>query len=402
MKRKFIYKCIVAAASTVAIAGCSKSELTFSGDSASSTSICVDPSSRGSPTPVRRLSKRELTNTLRDLIPATAFSAVTSSLALIPLEERGVKFDNVDNTLSYAHIDSLFSLAEAVADEIVQNQPGFFGLGACIPSSNDIMCVQDFIRGFGMKVFRRPLTAEEMTAYSDQYEAQRASSRPDGVKIVIASLLQSSNFYYITETRGEPVDGNPAALDLTSYEIATRLSYALTGSTPDELLLSAASNGSLKTEQGIETQINRLIGSIKTRDHFKEYVNQLLHLEMLPAFNYSAAFLEGQSVSGLRDQVIQEAQDYVLHHMLDTDKSFTELMTSKTSFIKGRELASLYKVAPPTLSSGEIVLPAERAGLLTRARRPRPLPKSVRLKPNTRLSRFGALGPGRARSPAAP
>jgi hypothetical protein len=355
---------------TASLVACAKKGALEFNDSSSSigtSSLCVDPSSSGSPTPLRRLSKRELSNSLLDLLGSSIHTAVASAIAVIPNDEQGVKFDHVGNTLSFSHIESLFSLAEQVSEEIVTRQPSFYNISTCLTAADDSTCIRGFITSFGYRVFRRPLSSVEVLDYLTRYESQRTSSRTDAVKILIASLLQSSNFYYITELRGTSVNGLETELQLSPYEIATRLSFSLTGSTPDDALLTEAANSALATAAGLEAQVKRLMSSTKGRAHIKEYVTQLLHLDSLPALNQSSFFLNGQSTSGLSAQMVQETQDYMLYHLLDSKKTFAEMMTSRTSFVKGTQLAQLYGIAPSALASGEVTLPPERTGLLTRA-----------------------------------
>lgn len=349
-------------------AACSKGNLAFEegqGEFSSNGGLCVNPSSNGSPTPIRRLSKRELSNTLRDLLGTALAASLTDALAVIPNDEKGIKFDHVSNTTNLGHVEGLFGLAETAANAIVVSSPSYMSISSCLASATDTTCMARFITGFGYKAFRRPLTTLETSLYTSIYDSLRVSSKQEAAKVVIAAMLQSPNFYYIIETGGAPAGGT--ALTLTPYEVATRLSYALTGSTPDDTLLAAAANGELNSDEGLTKQAERLIASVSGRNHFKEYVNQYLRLDMIPQLNYSAAFLAGQPVNNLSTQIVQEAQDFMTLHMLDRPSTFAELMTSRTSIVKNAELARLYGVAVPANATGETTLPPERAGMLTRA-----------------------------------
>ncbi|HEX4925439.1 MAG TPA: DUF1592 domain-containing protein [Bdellovibrionales bacterium] len=347
---------------------CSKGNLAFQdgeGSLASSGGLCVDPSSNGSPTPIRRLSKRELSNTFRDLLGTTIAQGLADALAVIPNDEKGIKFDHVSNTTNLGHVEGLFGLAESAANAIITSNPSYMAISSCLASTADTTCMSRFIMNFGYKAFRRPLTAEENGLYNSVYASLRITSKQEAAKVVIAAILQSPKFYYIVETEGTPAGGT--ALTLTPYEVATRLSYALTGSMPDDTLLAAAASGELDSDAGLTKQAERLIASASGRNHFKEYINQYLRLDMIPQLNYSAAFLAGQSLTNLNSQIVQEAQDYMALHMLDRPSTFAELMTSRTSIVKDAALARLYGIAVPSSPTGEATLPPERAGMLTRA-----------------------------------
>ncbi|HEX4924779.1 MAG TPA: DUF1592 domain-containing protein, partial [Bdellovibrionales bacterium] len=329
-------------------------------------SLCVDSDVPGSATPIRRLSKRELLNSLRDIFGPAIFASVTDELNLIPAEEKGTKFDHVSNTLDYAHVEALFTLAERLADQIAASFPGYLGVGTCWTSPTEAECIKSFVARLGLKLYRRPLSEAELTKHLAVYELLKSDSKKEATAALIAGLLQSPHFYYIVEISGTPTS-DQKILELTPYELATRLSFALTGSAPDDELLASAANGGLISEAALLAQVNRLLSSTAGRQHLTEYASQYLGLDMLPGFNYSVTFLDGHSTAGLANAAVYEAQAYMLHHMLDQKKTFGELMTSRVSFVKGAALAAVYKIAPPTSFSGETILPEERGGLLTRA-----------------------------------
>src|SRR5204863_293015 len=82
-------------------------------------------------------------------------------------------------------------------------------------------------------VFRRPLTPEEKADYQGYFESERALSSFSGaVQLTTEVLLQSPQFLYRVEL-GDPSAAQPDRIKLTSYEVATRLSYLLWGSSPD-------------------------------------------------------------------------------------------------------------------------------------------------------------------------
>lgn len=344
----------------------SKLQLTESVQELSSgTSVmCVDPNSPGSPTSVRPLSKREISNSLRDILGNTIYSAISESVLLLPNDEKGIKFDHIANKISDLHVESYFSLAEKVAQTIVGSYSTFYKVGSCWSVADDRACISTFINDFGYRLFRRPLKSEETSLYLSVYDILRSTSKSEATELVIASMLQSPNFYYISEINGTPAGGNNI-LKLSSYELATRISFALTGSTPDDTLLEAAKSGSLNSSQGIDTQVERLFKTTKARNHFKEYADQYLGLYGLPDLNYSAAFQGNQSLSGLADQMVSEAQSYMLHHFLDSNSTFSDLMTANFSFVKNNQLAQLYGVTAS--STDPVMMPEERHGLLTKA-----------------------------------
>ena len=123
-------------------------------------------------------------------------------------------------------------------------------------------CVTEFVDELAPRVFRRPLTSDERSAYRALADgSQTAGDIQAGLKLALEAILSSPQFIYRHEL-GErnpdnaTIDGD--AYELTSYEMATFLAYTLTGSTPDAELLEAAQRDELRDEAAILAQATRL------------------------------------------------------------------------------------------------------------------------------------------------
>ena len=93
--------------------------------------------------------------------------------------------------------------------------------------------------------------------------------------------LMSPDFLYRFETRGEEVDGGES-LRLTSYELATRLSFHFWGAPPDDTLLDAAAMGALDTDDGLAEAVERLVGDERMDATIMGFFDEWLHLERGP------------------------------------------------------------------------------------------------------------------------
>jgi hypothetical protein len=132
--------------------------------------------------------------------------------------------------------------AESGAEQVVSTPSAYTQVVRCDPAA--VGCRDQFIDGFGLRVFRRPLTPSEQTRYRALFDRAAdlvASGDPfrDGVRLVIESMLQSPKFLYRVE------QGTGAATEhgvaLTPYEVASRLSYMFWGTAPDAALLADVS-----------------------------------------------------------------------------------------------------------------------------------------------------------------
>src|SRR5262249_20427284 len=136
----------------------------------------------------------------------------------------------------------------AMSDAATRSQ-----LIGCAPQGTaDQACLNQFVARFGRRAWRRPLTDEERAAYV-ALGAQASTAYNDfyqGAAFAAAGLLQSPNFIYQVEI-GRPDPDNAGRFKLGGYEIATRLAFFLTGTTPKDDLLAAAEAGELDTADGV-------------------------------------------------------------------------------------------------------------------------------------------------------
>src|SRR5207249_4841701 len=116
-----------------------------------------------------------------------------------------------------------------------------------------------FIAAFGRRALRRPLAKDEIERYA-AFQAQAVASGDfyTAVGMVVRVMLQDIEFLYRVEI-GAPVAGKPDLLKLNSFEVASRLSYLLWGSGPDDALLDLAARNGLATADGVRAAVPRML-----------------------------------------------------------------------------------------------------------------------------------------------
>jgi len=165
--------------------------------------------------------------------------------------------------------------AASLAKEAVQN---LSKIAPCTGPSNTA-CAKSFIESFGPRAYRRPLTADEVTGLLGIYQAGvKDQTYGDGIELVIATILQSAGFLYLTELGGTPSNG---AAELTSYEVASALSYFLTGGPPDDTLMQAAAANALQAPQAVGAQATRLLKA-SSMAQLAVFVEQWLGIDTPP------------------------------------------------------------------------------------------------------------------------
>jgi len=263
------------------------------------------------------------------------------------------------------------SAAEALANDVTGDADA---LNRILPDglpTEPIARSRGFVEGFGLRVFRRPLSEDEATAYTAQF-AEGASLYPDldpfaaGVRHVLAAMLQSPNFLYRVERSTERDVDQPSAIPLDGWEIASRLSFALWNSIPDDELFRAAEAGELATEAGVREQATRMVNEPAADEMLRDFHERLLGVSGYLQITRSTTVFPEYS-DALRDiSMPGEVRHFLDDVMIEHDGGFRDLMTSRVTYVDGR-LAPLYDIAGV---SGEDFVrveldPAERAGVLT-------------------------------------
>ena len=159
-------------------------------------------------------------------------------------------------------VESLMAVTEQVSEQAVA-RPALYG--NCVDAPGITACAEAFIRSFGDRAFRRPITADEKQVFLQAFEAGRAASDfVEGVRRVIEVALMSPQFLYRFEA-GKPGDG-PGGTPLTDWELATRLSYLIWASAPDDGgLYRMAWGGLLSTRDGLLQAVDSMLKDPRAR-----------------------------------------------------------------------------------------------------------------------------------------
>ncbi|MBI2688630.1 MAG: DUF1592 domain-containing protein [Acidobacteria bacterium] len=212
-------------------------------------------------------------------------------------------------------------------------------------------CGAKFIKQFGQRAFRRPLSQNEETRYLKLWIT-------GGAAMVVEGMLQSPNFLLRTENGADP--------SWRPYETASRLSYALWNSMPDAELFRAAVAGELSTPDGLEKQARRMIRHPRARTTIDEFTAEWMRFDRLEgAVKERASF--PMYTPELAVAMTEEARKLVEHLVWD-NANFMELYSADYAFIS-TPLAKLYGLPAPAAEFARTNLPkeTERSGVLGQA-----------------------------------
>jgi hypothetical protein len=307
--------------------------------------------------PLRRLTRREYVNTLRDLLgegvpPAPAFPRE-------PFTETGFA---VPAPVSALDAQLLMDAAEKLAAAALRDP------APPVPCTTaDAACARRFIETFGKRAYRRPLAAEEIADLEGLYAKGRALGFDflGGVGLVLQAMLQAPGFLYV----GTPGSERPARegplVKLTPHQTASRLSYFLWGSMPDGALFSAADAGKLAAPAEVLAQARRMLGErARARDTVRDFHLQWLRLEGLADVQKDRKTYPtwtAKLAAAMTDEVAAMAE----HAALDGDGRLGTLLGATYSFVNA-DLARMYGVG----ASGSALVrtplpPGQRKGVLT-------------------------------------
>ncbi len=232
--------------------------------------------------------------------------------------------------------------------------------GAAAESS----CARKITENLARRAFRRPVTAEDMKRLMPFYEAGRqdGGSFDQGIEQVVAAVLVSPQFLY-RALRG-PKDTRPdTEFTLTDLELASRLSFFLWNTGPDDELLTLAAANGLTRPGVLEQQVRRMLADPKASSLVTSFAMKWLNLTDLEQVVPDPKLFPGFN-DQLRQDFLTEAEDFV-GSIFSDDRSVVDLLTGNYTFLNDR-LARHYGI--PGVVGGQFrkvsQIPKERWGLL--------------------------------------
>ena len=364
------------------------------GTSAADPSFACDESVAPPAESLRRLTMTEYRNSVTDLVSfavkgdATAVKTVTTAIAsaldalpddvrqAVPQDLHG-SFRRMDQTLQQAHVDGAYQLGTALGAALTQSSVLGKVVGDCATdssSTNDDACLDSFIQAFGARALRHPLGDDDVSFYRSVYGSS-SKADPAAYADVIGVMLSAPEALYFVEHGDQAVDGQKGVYELSAHELASRLSFQLWQTAPDDELVAAADDGTLLDTDVYRAEVERLAADARAHATLADFFADWVKVQDLPALdakNQDATFktFAGDDLpdSSLRQAMIDDVLGLFDYQTWTKPAGVGELFTTELSFAKNDRLALLYGVdawsgkgTPPSLPAGQ------RPGLLTRA-----------------------------------
>jgi Protein of unknown function (DUF1592)/Protein of unknown function (DUF1588)/Protein of unknown function (DUF1595)/Protein of unknown function (DUF1587)/Protein of unknown function (DUF1585) len=303
-----------------------------------------------------RLTHTQWENTIRDLFGAA--SGLTGSFAA----DAPSAFDTGAHVLLVAPNlwQDYQGAAETLAERAVaSDQARQAWFPADLPA-DPAQAARAFVERVGLRVFRRPLTPDEVGTYVALFNrgAELTTwtiSIYAGARITLQAMLQAPQFLYRMEL-------GAAGAPLNAYERAAKLSYALWNTMPDDALFAAAAKQELDSAAMVDVQVRRMLADPRARQvvaRFHEQQYGLREIENLEPAVPGLGASYGASAA-------EELRRFVDSIAVGEPRGLKDLLTSREAFVN-QELASAYGISGTFAGFQKVSLPAsERSGLLTR------------------------------------
>jgi mono/diheme cytochrome c family protein len=225
------------------------------------------------------------------------------------------------------------------------------------------------LKAFATRAYRRPATTPQVAALLRLFRTQRTSGQSfeQAIRTSLAATLVSPNFLFRALSALPDAKDPDARYKLDGYELASRLSYFLWSSAPDQPLLDAAADNSLRTDAVLAAQVRRMIADPRSSAFVENFAGQWLQLRALDAVAIDRARFPDYT-DQLRSDMTAEATAF-LGDILHSNRSVLDFVSSRDTFLNAR-LASFYDV--PNVKGDDlrrVTLPetSPRGGVLTMA-----------------------------------
>lgn len=236
--------------------------------------------------------------------------------------------------------------------------------GAAMYATERAACADGVMDTLAPLAFRRPITSAERDRLQTLYQGGMSTggTYAEALSMLLRGIFQSPRFLYLVEV-GIPVAGTPGRFALTDWEMAARLSYAVTEAPPDAMLHAAAAAGELRTATQVRAHAQRLLDGAAAQETTARFYRQWLWLDRLPQTAKDPAVYPSFNAT-LAAAMAQEADTYFRRLTFDLGANVQGLYTFRDSWVD-EQLAPVYGIASPGPVPVQTTLPPERSGMMT-------------------------------------
>jgi hypothetical protein len=314
--------------------------------------VCED-TTHGVTAAMRRITQAEYNNVITDVFGVTPGPSYPGGYGK---SGSGFSTESALNAVGEQSVEKIMNAAEEVASLLPARLPKILSCA----SKGDEACAKTYLTTVGRRAFRRALTTDEQNTLLAVYKAEMADTATfaDAVSVMTAQMLQMPAFLYVVEAPGK------AGVDraLTGPELASRISFQLWDSAPDDALLDAADGGKLATKADVLTQAKRLFADARSDRGFTRFFREWTGTDTLTVTMKDAkvfTYLNQAFVTSVNDSFNKFVVDQVR-----SGKTLYDALRSNSMFID-KNLATFFG-QPAVTAWTQVSLDATRySGLMT-------------------------------------
>jgi hypothetical protein len=293
---------------------------------------------------MRRLTEAQYRNTIADIFGPGINVAGRFEPMVRPAHEM-IASGASAAAISPAGIEQFDAMARVIAAQVFneQNRSQFVACAPADAAQSDPDCARQVLTPLGRYVFRRPLTKSEQDFYVN-LAGKGAAPTADfykGLELALSAMLVSPNFLYIVET-AEPDPDRPGELRLDNHARASRLSFLLWNTTPNENLIRAAEKGELTDPAKLEKIAAGMVASPRLEYGARAFFADMLLFEKFDEIAKDPVvypYFSQDVAKSLPEQTLRT----IVGHLLTRDGDYRELFTTSLTYMD-RALASAYRV----------------------------------------------------------
>jgi hypothetical protein len=296
----------------------------------------------GGPATIHRLTQEQYRNTIMDVFGPVSLGgrfepdARTNHLIAVGTSQ---------TTVTAAGLEEFDHMALAIAGQVVdpQHRGRLIPCKPVSPAAADEICARQFLGRVGRLLFRRPMTAAELSDFAAiaTEGVMHSNDFYFGLQLALAGLLEAPQFLFRQE-QVEPDPAQPGTYRLTPNSMASRLSFLIWNSIPDQELLDAADRGDLRSPNGLARQVDRMLASPRLELGVRAFFSDMLNLD-----GFDVLAKDSQLYPNYSRDVARQAQEQTLRTIVDLlikrDGDYRDLFTTSRTFVTPL-LASLYQL----------------------------------------------------------
>lgn len=325
------------------------------------------PAESDSPLRARLMSGSQYSQTIANIFGEDISAAVPAPLPPMTRTDGLLATGAASIGMTSDQLGQLQQAATTIAAKVVDESHREF-LVPCKPADEkaaDAGCATEFIKSTGRLLYRRPLDEKRLSELVDE-AGKAADDLKDfyaGLATALEGMLISPEMLFIVDVAESDPD-NPDRRRLDAYSLASRLSFFLWNSAPDDELLRAAESGEIQTRKGRERIVDAMLKSARLEHGVRAFFDDMLQFDKFSSLAKDAMAypaVTGSTLADAREQTLRTIVD----HLITKNADYRDLFTTRSTFMS-MNLAAVYGVpAVDDWVAYEFPEDSRRGGLLT-------------------------------------